>query len=182
LAAKSAASAAATTPSRWSPWTGNAAPPIDTPALPDLETLLRKASPASLLRHARRDRVMRFLIALLGWPAIAYAIGTPVFDATGCSSYSVSCPDAVTPVLLALDLAILVALYALPPLAAVTAFATLGAIAVAVPVGFVLSVGSGPRAPETADLLRIAVVVAYLAALAGAAWWLVRHRVPGPAS
>ena len=68
-------------------------------------------------------------------------------------------------------------------LAAIAAFAALGALAVAIPVGFMLSVGSGPRAPETADLLRIAVVVAYLAAFAGAAWRLARRRrAPGPAA
>ncbi len=126
---------------------------------------------------------MRFLVAFLGWPGIAVAIGTPVSDATGCSSYSASCPDALVPILLALNVAILLVLYALPPLAAVAAFASLGAIAVAIPVGLVLSVGSGPRTPETADLLRIAVAVAYLVAFAGAAWWLARRpRAPGPAA
>ena len=161
-----------------------AAPPVtDAPPLPDLEALLRKASPASLLARARsHDRRWRLLIALVGWPPIAVAMGSLVLDSTGCSSYAASCPDGIRGPLLAAQLLVLAVLYLVPLAAAVAAFASLGALAIALPVATILSVGSGPRAPATASLLALAVVVAYLVAFAGAAWRLWRPaRPPDPA-
>jgi hypothetical protein len=162
------------------------APPADArdaASMPDLETLLRKASPTRLLAYARRDRVLRLVIAFLGaWP-IAYLVGTLVSDASGCSSYSAACPDAVPLLNLALLPAAMLLLYAVPRAGAVAGFATLAMFAVAIPVGLVLSVGAGPRSDETRVVLQVAVATSYAVAFAGASWWLWRQRhasEPGP--
>ena len=69
---------------------------------------------------------------------------------------------------LAVQPPIVAALYAVPPFAAAAAFAALGALAVAVPVGARALGGSGAAGPgDGADLLRLAVVVAYLVGLVG---------------
>jgi curved DNA-binding protein CbpA len=151
--------------------------------LPDLETLLRRASPASLLERARTGgRRWRLALALLAWPPIAFAMGSLVLDSTGCSSYTAACPDEIRGPLLIAQLLVLGALFAVPVVAAVAAFASLAALAAALPVATILSVGSGPRAPATASILAVAVVTAYLVAFVGAAWRLWRpQRPPDPA-
>jgi curved DNA-binding protein CbpA len=162
----------------------HAAPPVtEAPPLPDLETLLRKASPANLLARARGgDRRWRLLIALVGWPPIAFAMGSLVLDSTGCSSYAASCPDGIRGPLVVAQLLVLAVLYLLPLASAVAAFASLAALAIALPVATILSVGSGPRAPATVSLLAFAVVATYLVAFGGAAWRLWRPaRPPDPA-
>ena len=157
-------------------------PPDDAtsaPELPDIETLLRLGAPSRLLRHARRDRTWRLAIAVLGALPIAVLLGTLLSEATGCASFAAGCPDAVPALQLALVPILILGLYAVPRLSAVAAFATLALFAVAIPVGLVLSVGTGPRSEETRVILRVAVATAYAAAFVGAAWWLWR-RPPEP--
>ncbi len=168
-------------PRREDPWRPPAT--TDVPGLPDLETLLRRASPATLLARARASgHAWRLVIALIGWPPIGYAISSLVSDGTGCSGYTAACPQEVPALLVIAQLLVIAALYAVPVVAAVAAFASLAALAVALPVAAILSVGSGPRAAGPAILLQIAVVVAYLAGFAGAAWRLWRRPRPPDAA
>jgi curved DNA-binding protein CbpA len=160
-------------------WTS---PAEDASPLPDLETLLRKASPSNLLDRARRSRGWRLLLALVALPPIAYLVSTLVLDTTGCSSYSAACPDQIRVPLMLAQLLVLVVLYAVPVLAAGAAFASIAAFTVAVPVAAILSPGVGPRAPVTSVILNGAFVAAYVAGLAFAAWRLAdRQRPADPA-
>jgi len=73
---------------------------------------------------------------------------------------------------------VIAGLFLLPPAAAVAAFATVVALAVALPVAAVLSVGTGPGSRVGAPVLGAFVVVAYLVGLAwgaNAVW-----RAPAP--
>jgi hypothetical protein len=164
--------------SRGAPAAGEDAPP-----LPDLESIARRASPASLLARARRPGWHgRLLIALLGWPPIGFAIATLVSDSTGCARYAASCPDEVPGLLLIVQVVVIGVLYAVPVVAAVAAFATLASLAIALPVAAVLAVGSQPRGTGQTTLLGVATTLTYLAAFAGAASRLWRRpRAPDPA-
>src|SRR3954449_12951210 len=154
----------------------SAQPVADAPPLPDLETLLRRASPASLLARVRSgSRGWRLGIALLAWLPIAYIISTVVLDATGCSTYAATCPEEVRwPMLLAQALVIGV-LYALPVVSASGAFATLAGLAVAFPVAALFSVGAGPKPQIASTILNAAVLGTWAIAFAAAAWWLSRR-------
>jgi curved DNA-binding protein CbpA len=159
------------------------APPVaDVPPLPDLETLLRRASPTNILARARRGgRRWRLGIAILAWLPIAYATSTVVLDATGCSTYAATCPQEVRVPLLLVQLLVIAGLYALPAVAATGAFGTLAAFAVAIPVAAIFAIGAGPRPTVTSSILNLAMAATWLGAVIGAAWWLWGHpRAPDP--
>ena len=160
-----------------------AQPAADAPPLPDLETLLRRASPASLLQRARSGRrAWRFAVALLAWLPIAYVISTLVLDATGCSTYAATCPEEVRGPMLLAQVLVIGVLYALPVVSASGAFATLAGLAVAFPVAAIFSVGAGPKPQIASTILNAAVLGTWATAFAGAAWWLSRRpREPDPA-
>ena len=150
--------------------------------LPDLEAVARRAAPANLLALARRPGWRwRLVIALIAWPPVGYGIGTLLATVTGCAQFSASCPEPLPLLSLAVQPLVIAALFALPPVAAVGAFATIVSFAVAVPVATVLSVGPGSSGKVGAILLGVAVTVAYFAALVGAAIaiWRPRRAPPG---
>jgi hypothetical protein len=134
--------------------------------LPDLESLAMRAAPRNLLALARRDRRWRLVLAVAGWPPIGYAVATLVTELTGCAAFSASCPDPVPVITLVVQPLVVAALFAVAPAAAVAAFAGIVALAVALPVAAILSVGSGPDARVGAGLLGVAVAGAYLVGLA----------------
>ncbi len=162
-----------------------AADPATAPApMPDIESLARRADPANLLALARRPgRRWRLVIAGIAWPPIGYALGTLLAVITGCASFSASCPEHLPTVLLLAQPLVLAGLYAVPVVAAASAFATIVAIVVAVPAAAVLSVGSLPRTEVEATVLGALVVVVYLLAFAGAVarlWNGPGSQDPGP--
>jgi len=118
------------------------------------------------------------VLALVGWLPIGYAIGTLISTVTGCAALSPSCPEPMTMLPIAVQPLVIAGLFLLPPAAAVAAFAVVVALAVALPVAAVLSVGTGPGSRVGAPVLGAFVVVAYLVGLAwgaNAVW-----RAPAP--
>src|SRR3954447_18134026 len=155
----------------------SAQPVADAPPLPDLETLLRRASPASLLARVRSgSRGWRLGIALLAWLPIAYIISTVVLDATGCSTYAATCPEEVRWPMLLAQVVVIGVLYALPVVSAAGAFATLAGLAVAFPVAALFSVRAGPKPQIASTILNAAVLGTWAISFAAAAWWLSRGR------
>jgi hypothetical protein len=144
-------------------------PAPDAGTFPDLESVVRRAFPESLLALAQGpDRRWRLLLALVAWPAIGYSLGGLVGTATGCARYAATCPEAV-PVLLLLAQPLIVAgLYLVPPAAAVAAFAALAALAIALPAGAVLSVGALPEPVIEPTVLGVIVAVTYVIAFIAA--------------
>jgi len=165
-----------------------AAPPraaaAEAPPLPDLESLVRLTFPEHLLALARRpDRRWRLLLALVAWPPIGYAIGGLVATATGCAWYSATCPESVPVLLLLVQPLIVAALFAVPPATAVAAFASIAALAMALPAGAILSVGAMPRPVVEPTVLGIIVAATYVVAFGAAAvrlWGGPRRADPGP--
>jgi hypothetical protein len=146
----------------------------EAPALPDLEALARRAAPRSLLALARRpDRRWRLLVALIAWPPVGYAVGTLLSSLTGCATFSAACPEPAPLLPLAAQPLVVAALLLVPPAAAMGAFASLVALAVAIPLAAVLSVGSLPEQQAGAGVLGTLIAIAYLVALAAgiAAVW-----------
>lgn len=147
---------------RSEPWPGERGPRAsreDPPPLPDLESIARRALPESLLALARRpDHRWRLVLALVGWPPIGWAIGSLVSTITGCASYSAACPDPVPGLVILLQPLVIAALYLSPAAVAITSFASIAALAAAVPVGAVLSVGALPR--PAVEPLVLGVIVA----------------------
>jgi hypothetical protein len=156
----------------------------DAPAPPDLEEIARRAFPESLLALARRpDRRWRLVLALAGWPPIGWAIGTLVSTATGCASYSAACPEPVPVLVLLLQPLVIAALFRSPAATAIASFAALAALAVAVPVGAVLSVGALPRPVIEPVILGVVVATTWFIAVGAAAirlfgWPNGRGRAP----
>jgi DnaJ domain len=149
--------------------------------LPDLEALVRRAFPEALLALATGPRRRwRLLLALAAWPPIAYALGGLVSTATGCAQYAASCPEPVPVVLLLLQPLVVAALYAVPVATAVGAFASLAALAVAIPAGAILAVGAMPRPSVEPVVLGAIVATTYVIALAAGAVRLWRGPAPTP--
>jgi hypothetical protein len=154
-------------------------PALDAEPLPDLESIARRFAPRNLLTLARRpDRRWRLALALAGWPPIGYALGTLISTLTGCAALSPSCPEPLTMLPLAVQPLVVAGLFVVPPAAAVAAFAAVVALAVALPVTAVLSVGSGPDARVGAPVLGALVAVAYLVGLAWGANAVWRSPAP----
>ena len=156
----------------WSPGTtGRRRPPrshdeAQGEPLPDLEALARRAAPRSLLALARRPGPRwRLLVALIAWPPAGYAVGTLLSSLTGCATFSAACPEPAPLLPLAVQPVVLAALLLAPPAAAAGAFAALVALAVAIPLAAVLSVGSLPEQQAGAGVLGTLVAIAYLVAL-----------------
>ena len=121
---------APTTPRRDGPGGGRAPRPTtsarEVEPLPDLEAVARRAAPANLLALARRPGWRwRLAIALIAWPPVGYGVGTLLATVTGCAQFSASCPEPLPLLSLAVQPLVVAALFALPPAAAVGAFATI---------------------------------------------------------
>jgi curved DNA-binding protein CbpA len=153
-----------------------------TEPLPDLEAVARRAAPRNLLALARRpDRRWRLLVALLAWPPVGYGVGTLLATSTGCAQFSAACPEPLPLLSLAVQPLVIAALFAVPPAAAVGAFAALVALAVAIAVATVLSVSPGPSGSVGTGILGVAVTVAYFVAMVGGAVAVWRPRPDGDA-
>ena len=136
-------------------------------ALPDLESIARRAGPRSLLALARRsDWRWRLILVLIGWPPIGYAVGSLIAALTGCAALAATCAPPLPLVPLVVQPVVLVALFLVPPAAAVAAFASIAALGVALPFAAVLSVGSLPDSRSLSPVLGLVTAVAYFVALA----------------
>jgi curved DNA-binding protein CbpA len=145
---------------------GRASADRDDVALPDLESLGRRAAPRNLLALARRDWRWRLALATVGWPPIGYAVATLLNELTGCAAFSAACPEPVPLASMAIQPLVVVALFLVPPAAAVAAFASIVGLSVALPVAAVLSIGSGPDARVGGPILGVLVAAGYLVGLA----------------
>jgi hypothetical protein len=115
----------------------------------------------------------------VAWPPIGYAIGGTVSAATGCATFSASCPEPVPVLLLLVQPLIIGALFALPVVTGVAAFASLAALAASIPFGAVLSVGALPEPVIEPTILAVVVAATYTIALVAGAVRLWR-RPRGP--
>ncbi len=107
---------------------------------------------------------------------MGYGIGTLLATATGCAQFSASCPEPMPLLSLAVQPLVIAGLFAVPPAAAVGAFATIVAFAVAVPVATILSVSPGPDGRVGTLLLGVAVTVGYFVAMIAGAIAVWRPR------
>jgi curved DNA-binding protein CbpA len=143
--------------------------------LPDLETLARQAAPRHLLALARPPALRwRLLLAVIGWPPLGLAVGSLLTTVTGCSGFAASCPAPVPALSMAIQPLIVAGLILVPPAAALAAFGSIAALAVAVPVAAVLSVGTTSGSRAGAAVLGAVVLVAYLVALVAGGFSLWR--------
>ncbi len=118
------------------------------------------------------------MIALIAWPPVGYGVGTLISIMTGCAQFAATCAEPLPLVPLAVQPLIVAALFAVPPAAAVGAFAAIAALAVAVPVAAVLSVSGAPGSRVGAALLGVSVTIAYFVAMVGGAIAVWRPRRP----
>ncbi len=140
------------------------------PRPPDLESVVRLALPEHLLALARRDdRRWRLVLALVAWPPLGWLLGSLVSMATGCASFSAVCPEPVPILLLLAQPLVVAALFAMPVVTAVGAFASLAALAVAIPAAAILSVGAMPRPTVEPVVLGVVVGASWAIALVAAA-------------
>jgi len=104
-----------------------------------------------------------------------------VSTVSGCASFSAACPEPLGLLAVAIQPLIVAGLFLVPPAAAVAAFGSLVALATALPVAAVLSVGTVPESRVGAPVLGVLVIAAYLVALvAGARAIASPRRGSGP--
>jgi curved DNA-binding protein CbpA len=155
----------------WTDW--RAADEPEPAARPSLVTIGRE------LLAGRVGFAGRFVLAFVAWLPIGAFIAWLSGELSGCGRFTASCVDASAAALIpqALVYGLLVAL---PPLAAISATGTVGALAVSVPAAVVLSAVGGSHQPEASGaIITIAFFVGYVA---GAAFAVGRRlgwrRVP----
>jgi hypothetical protein len=154
-------------------------------AAPDLESIVRRFSPRSLLAIAhRRDRRWRLLLALAAWPPIGYAVGSLASQVTACAPAAPTCMESLAILPLILQPLVLVTLFVVPAAAAIAAFAGLVTLAVTLPVATILSVTASAGSPASPALGGLAAVtyVAALVAAAGSVWRAPDEAGSGPAA
>jgi Meckel syndrome type 1 protein len=115
----------------------------------------------------------RIGLALLGWPPLGFAVAALIGEATGCSRFAAACIDPIGLGTWVAQILVIAVLFALPRLAAVSAYGTLAVLAASIPATMLLSPSGGPqeRAAATAAL----VVVLAAAYLAGAVFAIARR-------
>jgi len=122
----------------------------------------------------------RIGLALVGWPAIGFAISAIGGEVTGCGRFAAGCVEPFGIGTWIAQLAIITILIALPRLAFVSAVGTLAALAASVPTAVALSATGGSREPAASGAILAGVLA--IAYLAGAALAIVRRgrfsRVP----
>jgi hypothetical protein len=102
-------------------------------------------------------------LALIGWPAIGFALSTIAGEVTGCGRFAAGCVDLFGVGTWLAQLAIITILLALPSLAWASAVGTVVALAASVPTAVVLSATGGSREPAaSATVLGFVLAVAYL--------------------
>jgi len=122
-----------------------------------------------------RGRIVR---AVLGWIPIALGIGWLVGELTGCARFAATCDPSVTPLTAVGQGIVLVALVAVPEVAAIAAGAAIVLLAAAVGATLILS-ATGTAADE--DSRRAALGALLLVAwLSGLAIAVVRRLRSGP--
>ena len=111
----------------------------------------------SLLGRSTDDPIRRLGLALLAWAPIGLAAAAIIGAVTGCASYSATC-DGAEPILPWLaQAAILGLLLLVPELTKVLAGGALAVLVALVPIGVVLAVIGGTKAPQ--DGLAVAVLL-----------------------
>ena len=151
---------------------------------PDLETLARRLSPASLRAIAEsKDLRGRAVIALIAWPPIGFVLASLLGRATGCADFGPACasPQDMAPLVAQPIIVVILAL--LPALAAVAAFAGLASLAAALPTAVILSAAGSPNDWDAAPGVLIGVVVAaYVVAFVAALVASRRNAQPADAA
>jgi hypothetical protein len=108
----------------------------------------------------------RLAIAVVGWPPIGYAVASLLTTAAGCSA-DAACPAPFAWLPVLAQPLVIGALFLVPPAAAAAGFASLAALAVALPVTAILSVGTVPESRVGAPILGALAMIGYLVALVG---------------
>ena len=137
-----------------------AAPP---PSSADLEReILERLTPLTADRGPTTPSG-RLWLALAGWPPLGVALATLAGEASGCGRFAATCVEVFGIGTWIAQLALILLLFALPRVAAVSAVGTLFALAVAAPTAVVLSATGGGRQPDASSfLLGVTLGTAYL--------------------
>jgi curved DNA-binding protein CbpA len=192
-----------TTTSWWESTAGRAADPADGPADRPRQTDGRDAAPsvaappppdlgrafAEIVRAITdvqyggwRGRVVR---ALIGWLPIALGLGWLIGELTGCGRFAATCDGSADPIGLALQLAVLALLLAVPMLASLTTMAALTVLGASLVAALILSAtGSAADGDSRRAALGFVLVVAWVVGFGAAIWRRLRTTpVPtGPVS
>ena len=124
-----------------------------------------------------RGRVVR---ALIGWLPIALGLGWLIGELTGCGRFAATCDGSAGPITLALQLAVLAVLLAVPVFASLTTMASLTVLGASLLAALILSAtGSAADGDSRREALGLVLVAAWLVGLAVAIWrrW---GTVPAP--
>jgi hypothetical protein len=120
---------------------------------------------------------MRLVLAVAAWPPLGVAGSLLIGELTGCARFAASCAGTASfgSLVLAAQLAILVALLAIAPLARIGAVGSLAVVLAALPVVAFLTAAGAPYAPEAGPTSLLALLgIAYvLGAVLG--WRAVRR-------
>ena len=115
-----------------------------------------------------RGRVVR---AVIGWLPIAIGLGWLIGELTGCSRFAATCDGSAAPIGLALQLAVLAVLLAVPVLASLTTMASLTVLGASVLAALILSAtGTAADGDSRRTALGFVLVVAWLVGIAVAIW------------
>ncbi len=126
-----------------------------------------------------RGRVVR---AVIGWLPIALGLGWLIGELTGCGRFAATCDGSTAPVGLALQLAVLAVLLAVPSLASLTTMAALTVLGASLIAALILSAtGSAADGDSRRAALGVVLLTAWLVGLVVAIWRRWR-AVPAPTS
>jgi hypothetical protein len=129
---------------------------------------------AAWIRHEPARPRARLMLALAGWPPIGLAVALAIGELTGCARFAATCTSTSTfstGVLLA-QVAILVGLFVIAPVARIAAFGTLAILIAALPVVAFLTAAGATYDPEpgAAALLTLLGLAWSIGVIVGLPW------------
>ncbi len=154
-------------------------PSVAAPPPPDLGRAFEEIVRAITDVHygGWRGRVVR---ALIGWLPIALGLGWLIGELTGCGRFAATCDGSADPIGLALQLAVLALLLAVPVLASLTTMAALTVLGASLVAALILSAtGSAADGDSRRAALGFVLVVAWVVGF-GAAIWRRLRATPAP--
>ena len=148
-------------------------------SLPDLETLLGRLAPHSLLAYARHGGARaQIVLALVAWPPLGFGAAWLIGELTGCAAYAASCTQAASWASFGIQPVVLGLLGLVPTAAAIASFASLATLGVIIPAAAILGLMTVADPSQGRGLLAAAAGIAYLAALMSG----VRARLVEPSA
>ena len=123
-----------------------------------------------------RGRAIR---AVLGWLPIAFGVSWLVGEITGCGRFAATCNGAVDPIVMALEVAVLIALLLLPIVASIAAMGAIALLGAAVVAALILSAtGAAADGDSRRSALGAVLLIAWLVGVGIA----IAKRVRAPSS